>query len=223
MSLLIVDGIIATGKTSLVAQLQTEPEFLERPTKLVISEHITERVLEGRSPTTDDRVALLKTTLSSIESLHRIIQESKFAGLAKYAPCVILERFHLTHAANDRHLGPYMALDEVLANLNAHLAFLYHSEEALEERIEETRRQRGEHWCTYLDGFGGRQGALDHFRRLQERSWELYSCSVLPKVAFEARGQSIVALSRQVTASWLRGGNTAHAEPPCEPTIRATT
>lgn len=213
--LLIIDGIIATGKTSLITQLQTEPRYLQHPTRLIISEHLTERVLEGRRPSTGDRLAVLRTILQSITGLHGILGESKFAGLPNYAPHVILERFHLTHAANDIDLGPYLELEGTMTELSACMVFLYHRQEMLEARIDETRVQRGKHWCAYLDSFGGRQGALDHFRRIQERSWELYSRSTLPKLAIEGRSEPLDLLSRQIISHWL-GDEAGRAEPSCQ-------
>ncbi|MGE5653255.1 MAG: hypothetical protein ACM3ZQ_03155 [Bacillota bacterium] len=223
MPLLIVDGIIATGKTTLIAQLQREPRYLERPTKLLISEHVTERVLEGRRPTTDNRLALLDKTLQSIENLSSILEDSKFAGSRQHAPAAILERFHLTHAANDTCFVPYLELEARMRLLGAYLVFLYHRPETLATAIDETRLSRGDHWCRYLDSFGGYQGAIAHFQHLQDRSWEFFLGSALPKVAIEARSLPIAALSSHIMDLWLGNADESGLNAPCDLTTRVET
>src|SRR5947209_12604938 len=84
MTGLVVEGVVAAGKTTLLGHLQRHLVDL-RPacTRLVLSEHYTERVLEDkratRMLTPDDVLTHAAGVLQLIESLHALSAGSKLA------------------------------------------------------------------------------------------------------------------------------------------------
>src|SRR5437879_12217786 len=85
MTGVVVEGVVAAGKTTLLRHLQQHLVDL-RPacTKLVLSEHYAERVLEDRRAactlTPDEVLTHAAGVLQLIESLHALRAGSKFAG-----------------------------------------------------------------------------------------------------------------------------------------------
>ncbi|MDP3058252.1 MAG: hypothetical protein Q8N36_02205, partial [bacterium] len=150
MAIIILEGIVATGKTVLSRGIEAHAEWQQYPTRTVISEHYTERVLELTSPTMEDRLALLELHLSSASQLHRLWGTYRFSGNMKTQPQFIYDRFHVTHAAQIGIIEPFLALEEQLQELDTTLVLLVHPPEELAIRILATRHERGLMWKRWL-------------------------------------------------------------------------
>ncbi len=106
------EGVVASDKTTLLRHLQRHLAD-SRPacTKLVLSEHYTERVLEDkradRTLTCNDVLSHATEVLHLIESLHALRGRSKFSeSVSPNAEIALLvERWVGTHAANLAGVG----------------------------------------------------------------------------------------------------------------------
>ena len=202
MAVLLIEGVVATGKTTLLTALQQMPAWQERPTKLVLSEHYTERVLELTKPTLDSRLALLSRHVDICTTLHDIWRDSRVSDNRGLAPLVLCERFHLTHAAQVETLAPFSALEQQLSNCDALLVFLYHPPELMLERIKATEETRNVMWRRWLRSLGSDQDMVKYFLALQEHSAKFFAASKLPKISFEAHCLPVSAMAMQLAQMW---------------------
>ncbi|MBS3872739.1 MAG: hypothetical protein KGZ92_08040 [Firmicutes bacterium] len=198
MTVLLIEGVVATGKTTLLAELQQTTPWRERPTKLVLSEHYTERVLELTGPTVESRLALLGRHVDICETLHQIWRASRFGDSRTLAPLVLCERFHLTHAAQANDFAPFSGLEQRLENCGALLVFLYHPKELLLERIKATENRRNDMWRRWLRSLGTDQELASYFMALQEKSAKFFAASTLPKIAIEAHGKEPAVMAAEL-------------------------
>jgi len=186
MTVLLIEGVAATGKSTLLAELQKTDLWQSLPTKVVLSEHYTERVLELTAPDTDARLRLLTQHVHTAEYLHGLWSGSRFKDLVGYRPHILCERFHLTHAAQINDFGPFRPLDDRLSAVGAVLLFLYHPQQALLARIKETIRIRPPKWQKWLNSLGSEEDIAHYFLSLQDRSMSFFRESGLKKIALEA-------------------------------------
>lgn len=198
MSVLIIEGVVATGKTSLVNSIVHHPHWLARPTRAVLSEHYTERVLELTQPTVDERVRLLEGHLSSICGLYRLWTTYRFKHDLNLAPAVLLERFHLTHAAQVGEFSPFEHIDEALSELGATLVMLYHSRETLLTSILATEHSRNPMWQRWLRSLGNEKQIEEYFLRLQENTLSNLAHSQVRSLSIEAHSAPPEALAIEV-------------------------
>jgi len=202
MTVLLIEGVVATGKTTLLAALQQMPAWQERPTKLVLSEHYTERVLELTKPTVDSRLALLSRHVDICRTLHDIWRDSRFGDNRDLAPLVLCERFHITHAAQVETLAPFAVLEQQISDCDALLVFLYHPPELMLERIKATEETRHVMWRRWLRSLGSEQDMARYFLTLQENSAKFFAASKLPKISFEAHRLPVSVMAMQLAQMW---------------------
>lgn len=153
---LILEGVVASGKTTLYRHLLDHPAFVAREAKLALPEAYTERAIE-HLPIRDLEASLLllSQVTDVIGGLGRTWSESKF-GRGDHddlALTFLLERFHLTHAVmfNEGRFAAYRSVDEVLRFLGTRLIVCVVDEAVLPERIASTRHHRNQLWNDYLD------------------------------------------------------------------------
>lgn len=200
MAVFVIEGVVATGKTALVKAIEQSTLWREQPTKLTLSEHYTERVLELTSPTIGDRQALLAEHLSLVRQLQMRWASSRFRGNRDVEPLVIIERFHLTHAAQVGDFTPFRQCDEELKELGAVLVFLDHPPELLLARILATVRERHPQWGSWLHSLGNHKDIEGLFLRLQQNSMAYFKESCLPKLRFTAHDLSPEQLAKETVS-----------------------
>lgn len=198
MTVIIVEGVVATGKTTLLRALQKTELWQERPTKLVVSEHYTERVLELTQPEVADRVRLLDKHVEGFRTLHDLWRDYRFKGQAELAPLAIFERFHLTHAAHVGDFSPFRRCEEGLRRNEALLVVLYHPLGLMLPRIMATEHSRNPMWQRWLRSLGSEKEIEDYFTRLQDRTLAYYEESGLPKVKLEAWALAPVQMAEEI-------------------------
>jgi len=198
MTIIIIEGVVATGKTALVKALEQCAFWRERPTKVTISEHYTERVLELTAPSVKDRQTLLYEHLAMARTLHARWTGSRFGGNRALAPLMLLERFHLSHAAQVGDFAPFRQCDKELKELGAALVFLHHPPELLLSRVLATVRERHPMWESWLRSLGSHRDIEDFFCGLQQNSMAYYEEVCLPKIRFSAHGISAEQLAQEV-------------------------
>ncbi len=198
MAVIVIEGVVATGKTALLKAIEGSALWQERPTKAVISEHYTERVLELTSPTLADRQTLLAEHLNLAQALHRRWAGARFRGNPAVEPLVVLERFHLTHAAQIGDFAPFREFDAQLRELGGKLILLHHPPERLLPDILATMPSRPPLWESWLRSLGSEKDIESYFRELQRRSLDYYEQSCLAKERYLAYSLSPRQLAQKI-------------------------
>jgi hypothetical protein len=151
----ILEGVAAAGKSSLLRALLAHPAFVARPggSCVVLTEHHTQRVLEARGPRAglrvEDHVALLRQHADYLMGLHqRLGAMERWARERLPNPrlVAVLERFHLSHLLNYQHLAwaDVVGIDEQLAAIGFHLCLVTASAPELERRFAADRGEGDE-------------------------------------------------------------------------------
>ncbi|MBN9087694.1 MAG: hypothetical protein J0J01_12360 [Reyranella sp.] len=189
MAGLILEGVTGAGKTRLFHAIQA---WLARNrasnTKLFLSEHYSERVLEARHKAGDlgegEVVAHPDGLLQPLSHLERLWSQSGFSAASGAARVVtVIERFLLGHMANmkcrqpDRWPAAYAPAIEGLYRradaLGLRTIVLVLPAGVLAERIRSTRAHRNAAWSAFLDSFGRDDAAIAHFAHWQALMLEL--------------------------------------------------
>ena len=184
MAGIILEGVTGAGKTMLFRALQAWlVENRASNTKLLLSEHYSERVLEAcrkaGSLGEDDVLAHLATLLQPLSDLERLWSQSGLSSTSPAARVVtVIERFLLGHMVNmkcqelDRWpAGCTRAIEGLYRQADAlglHTVVLVLPAGQLAERIRSTRGHRNAAWSAFLDSFGSEEAAIAHFERWQE-------------------------------------------------------
>jgi thymidylate kinase len=183
MAGIILEGVTGAGKTMLFRALQAWlVENRASNTKLLLSEHYSERALEARrkagSLGEDDVLAHLATLLQPLSDLERLWSHSGFPSVSGAARVVtVIERFLLGHIVNMRCQEPHRwpaacmpAVERLYRQANAlglRTVVLVLPAGRLTERIRSTRLHRNAAWSVFLDSFGIEDAAIAHFERWQ--------------------------------------------------------
>jgi thymidylate kinase len=210
----VLEGVACAGKSSLLRALLAHPTYITRQgsSSVVLTEHHTQRVLEGRGPraglTAADNVGLLRTHVEYLRALSgnlarvRAWRENRRPNPRLSA---ILERFHLSHVLGYHHLAwdDVQDVDRDLAALGFHLCLVVASPDELRRRLA----GRGEQWGTFL-GEPGVLGRLDdpentaaradHFIDQQDQLRALAVRSRLPVTEIDASVLTPVAAAEIV-------------------------
>jgi hypothetical protein len=180
---LIVEGVVAAGKTAMIRDIQLAlAEKYPSCTKVFLSKHYTERILEDkkaqRTLTTGEVIAHSDSVLALVKQLARFKSSGKFEAKAGNASIyVVLERFMGSHFANLSALGAWKPnsydnrhireLYEALAEFGFSVLVLTIAEDQIAEAIERTRLRRNNNWSDYLDSIGGPVEVGMYFREWQ--------------------------------------------------------
>jgi RNase adaptor protein for sRNA GlmZ degradation len=201
MPTIIVEGVVAAGKTTLVRALEDTDYWRSHQTHLAISEHFTERALELVSPSPADRVRLLEANVDAIEPLYRLWTTYRFRQNSDVEPLVIFDRFHLTHSAQVG-FDHFPGVESRLAQLNPLIVFLEHPLETLLPRVLATKNERNLAWKMWLNSLGSEQQVNAYFTGLQDRMADAFERSALPKVKLEAQSLPLPGIGGQIVVRW---------------------
>jgi hypothetical protein len=187
---IIVEGVTASGKSTILRSLQ-QRLAIERPTttKLFLSEHYTERVLEdaraNHTLTLAKALQHITELVSTIEQINSWKVNGKFADISGNSEIIVLvERFYGAHVANLESRGVPMSqtilqsvatLYDRLASIGMSIAILTVQPELLPAPVADTRGNRNQKWSNYLDSIGDREAINAHFLRWQERLVSFYA------------------------------------------------
>lgn len=172
---LVLEGVTASGKTTLFAALQRA--LLDaRPaaTKIVLSEHYTDRLLEeprkhGRLAVSD-AIGHVEDVMSTVATLARLEAGGKFAGRGGDAGVyVLVERFLGSHMAYLAGLGRapdagerarIVGLYERLGAAGLRVVVLRLSPDVLPDAVLRTRSHRSSAWRAWLRSHGDDDAAV---------------------------------------------------------------
>lgn len=195
---LILEGVTGSGKSTLLRALQRR--ILDRypnRTKLVFSEHYTERMLEHHKEEGALTEAMvlehLGTMLEPVEKLAAMKARSKFAARGGNSNVLaIYERFLLGHVANMRMRDErsWVLLGEAtgtllcrVERLGFQIVVLHVPEQDLGKRVLSTRAWRNQAWKDHLAQIGDDAAVVDYYcawqRHLQSAASTLLGRSPL--------------------------------------------
>jgi len=207
MTGLLLEGIVASGKTSIVRELQQHAPWLRRGSKLIMSEFFTERANEHlRSRTAETYRALMQKNLKLLEAAHQIeVGSPLLTPGSGHDLCYVLERFHLTNAISyaDGNFDEYRDIDQELMRLGCHLAVLFVDEMMVGPRIAEVYRQRGPQWQAYQDRLEARVGDLsEHYISVQRAYLAGAEWSVLEHLLIDTTDKDWSRCAREILRFW---------------------
>jgi hypothetical protein len=186
----IVEGTVASGKTTLIQALQQKLiEQHPSRTKLFISEHYTDRVLEDEKASgTLSPDAVLSHAEAIVQELENIAQwklNSKFHKNTGNAIIdATLERFLGSHYSNlmlsDRWTinsegeSKITELYQRLAHLGFSIVILALPEEIIGKTVATTKQFRNAIWCQYLDAIGDDEQIAAYYIQRQRHLLAFY-------------------------------------------------
>lgn len=170
MSIVIVDGISAAGKSLLLQALQrTLIESRPNYAKFFLTEHFTERYFEKGDTSTEsvhEHVLRILNILANVQAMHL---EGPFSQKQKILTIVVerlfltlMSRGMLTKEFFDGHGG-------FIQGLNIKNIFLYVPPDLIAKRIEKSLSHRNAQWHDFVLSLGGVEGAARHFLVQQEK------------------------------------------------------
>jgi len=176
---IIIEGVASSGKTSILKHLHAKiSEHFPDSTKLFISEHYTERMLEHLKDSQELRGLDIKYHIGKIvdnlENYQDMLNKSKFASNPKSANVyVTLERFILTHLSSSLIEKEY-SLNEVnrhfkkLNNMGIKQVVLTIPKEHFKERLLSTIKYRNDAWKEYLYSRGNEDEIVEYYYKWQK-------------------------------------------------------
>jgi thymidylate kinase len=177
---IIIDGVVASGKSSIIRYVQRElVELYPQRSKLFLSEHYTERMLEGlrengqlNGKRTKEHI---QSILETFQKYNQMLLNSKFNSENGNAELIlVIERFILTHLASLKDRRGY-SLKEVQEHLltvkkyNIKQIVLVIPECKLNKRLMSTIRYRNDNWKRYLYSNGNEEQIIETFRQWQNK------------------------------------------------------
>lgn len=182
----IIDGVVASGKSSIIKYLQEElVKTYPQRSKFFLSEHYTERILEGLkengSLTAKKTKQHIQDILETLQRYNEMLENSKFTGNPKNAELIlVIERFILTHLTSLKDRRGYSLKEAqqqflLAKKFNIRQIVLVIPEKDLKERIMSTICYRNDNWRNYLDSNGNETQIVRNYCQWQNRLKEYAS------------------------------------------------
>ena len=187
----IIEGVVASGKTTFIRELQyvLATKHPSR-TKIYISEHYTERVLEDKkakfSLKVRDTISLALGFVEELEGIASWKSESKFNQ--NQGNAIIdstLERFLGSHYANLKALDLWHSTSDEdseiidiykrLQALGFSVVILKLPDSLIAQAIVNTKRYRNANWHKYLETIGNEQQVISYYLNWQNNLFEFYN------------------------------------------------
>lgn len=191
MSGLIIEGVCASGKSMIYKGLSNKQSYIEKQSKIQLSEYLTERIIENIKPSVQDRVNLLNGYVNIFSTIYSNFYNSRFKNTksSRVKPCFLVERFHFTHAVETMNFEAFREIDIKLKEMDFKLLVLTMKEEAIKKRIEDTFPKRPQTWYNYVMSFGGIDGAVKRYSIMQKRLLEYTTLTSLPVKIIDTTGK----------------------------------
>jgi thymidylate kinase len=188
---LIIEGVTAVGKTAVLGLLQARLA-VEWPacTKVLLSEHYTERVLEDRKAsrtlTFQDALRHSGEIVSLLEQLNSWKARGKFLDKSGNAEILVLvERFFGSHVANLRlslgenlpasTLQDAVSLYKKIAALGLRVVILTIEPALIPAAVADTLDRRNDAWRAYVSTLGDIDAVAAHYQDWQSSLLAFYA------------------------------------------------
>ena len=207
---LIIEGVSGTGKTAVLDNLLRHTFLADLPasSRLVLTEHHTQRVLEGKEQAgllqPRDHIQLLDNIVTFLETLQARTCERGWdrKPLTDADLFFILERFHLSHVFRFSHMSwdDVLFIDERLYTVGAHLCLLTANEAALESRLF---ARKNACWNHYLKQYGETPTQIvESFAAHQALAIHLCTLSSLPSTVLDTSDLSTPQVTEALLHLW---------------------
>jgi hypothetical protein len=187
----IIEGVVASGKTTFIQELQQilANKYPAR-TKVYISEHYTERILEdqkaNRSLTAQSTIDLAGNILEELEDIARWKSESKFCNHEGNAIInSTLERFLRSHYANLKIMNLWypnpqdeskiIDIYHRLEVLGFSVVILKLPDSLISQAVASTKLYRNTAWSQYLEAIGNDEEVGSYYLNWQNKLFEFYN------------------------------------------------
>ena len=209
---LLIEGIVSSGKTSIIRELHSHDAWVQRDAKLVLNEFFTDRANEHlRTRDESSYRTLMRRNLAALEALRKVeastplLQEGSGRDL-----CFILERFHLSHTVH--HAGgeseAFGDIDRELGSLGCKIVVLTVQEMFIESRVTELFRFRGPRWQMYQNRLEKRVGNLGaHFGEEQRKLVRLAEASSLEHTCVDTTERDWTRHAIDIMDFWASSGS----------------
>ncbi len=174
MSVVIVDGISASGKTMFIKSVQ-ETLYKECPnySKLILTEHLTERFFEGKIIKTEDVTKHVLKILEAVALIKSFKEGGRFSDNEKILN-IYIERLFLTLMSRGLlDISFFKKNSRLIERLQIKSILLYIPEELILHRLQNTLSHRNERWKNFLLSFGSLEKASLHFLKQQKKMHSL--------------------------------------------------
>lgn len=174
MSVVVIDGISASGKSLLLQALQRKA-LDQRPnfSTLVLTEHLTERFFENRNVSQTQVHLHVARILRVSDELKALQAESPFPEAGKRVT-IMVERLFLTLMGRGLMTADFFSEHAALVESTApQCVLLLVPPGQIEQRIAQTLTHRNTGWCAYIESLGGIERAAEHFERQQDKLLQL--------------------------------------------------
>lgn len=172
---IILDGVAAAGKSTTLQHLQTRIiKEKAGSTKLFISEHYTQRILEDKLHNGELTAPMLKehidTLIKGLVGYQKMLESSKFAASPSRAEAfATIERFLLTFFATVPDIFKEYTLESAkqqfkqLSNCGLAHYLIVLSPEKIHENVSKTLTHRNEFWTAHIESKGGIEKAIEEY------------------------------------------------------------
>lgn len=209
---IILDGVAAAGKSTTLQYLQSRI-ILEKAgsTKLFISEHYTQRVLEEKihSGVLDAATlaAHIDLIVHGLGEYQQMLDSSKFAQKPARAEIfVTVERFLLTYFATLPDILESYTKQKMrhqfteLASFGLAHYLLVLSPEKIRENISKTLAHRNAMWASHIESKGGLEKAVEEYVAWQQHllDFSRYCVSDIRTEIIELKDQTYEEIANQI-------------------------
>ncbi|MBI5835160.1 MAG: hypothetical protein HZB16_22880 [Armatimonadetes bacterium] len=196
---IVIEGIPCAGKSCLLAEIRAHPTFLARQSVLMLSEHYTERAIEGRPDQRPERYEqLMYRLLAAIEPLRVLTVESDVLRRRPDAQLLwVLERFHFTnlirHANGD--LDMLRRIEGMMRFYRPTTVVITVPPEQIEAQLAGSLDHRNVAWRDFVFSLGPDLASVAQvFTQWQEQYLALAEASTLPTMVVPMGEQARQAL-----------------------------
>ena len=207
---LIIEGVSGTGKTAVLDNLLRHTFLTDLPasSRLVLTEHHTQRVLESKEQAGSlqprHHIELLDSIVTFLETLQARTRERgwKQESLMDTDLFFILERFHLSHVFRFPHLfwDDVVPIDSRLHAVGARLCLLTANEASLEKRLFARKHAC---WNQYLKQYGDTPAQIvESFAGRQKLAIHLCTQSSLPSTILDTSDLSTSQITEALLHLW---------------------
>ena len=174
MSIIIFEGITASGKTSIIKFFkEMVNNENDKFSSFFLSEHLTQRIYEHIKDQAQYHKSIKDHALNLAQYLlyfHNCLSNSKFNDKVDKILKVFLERFLATYYLDDVIDETFInVVLDLLSPVKIYQVNLFIPEEKLLQRIQNTVKHRNSVWKDYLTSLGNEKQIMDHFIRLQTK------------------------------------------------------
>lgn len=208
---LVLEGVCGVGKTTLFNELLRSPQVLSLafPSRIALSEHHTQRVLEKKERdeglTLHDNLTLLGRHVAYLESLRDSLARMPWRenGRTNMRILCLLERFHWTHAVHYDHVqwSDVIGVDSRLAGMKFKCCLLTMDDALFQHRILD---DRGPGWRDYVSRYGNSdEQILAYYRNQQKQFLDMCDQSLMETRVINTTHRGVMDVVAEVASFWL--------------------